>query len=82
MIYFLYGESARAYAGYPEVGSIINKNVKFEDLKFREKAMADFIFTFEGGKTVYMKNRHDAPPNGRQYSEEERLVIVLKAVPL
>ena len=44
--------------------------------------MAEAIFTFEDGKTVYMKNRVDAIPNGYQYSEEERLVIVLKAVPL
>lgn len=80
MIYFLYGEMARS-RGYPEIGAI-SKNAKFANIRFTEKAMADFIFTFEGGKTVYMKNRHDAPPNGRQYSEEERLVIVLKAVPL
>lgn len=44
--------------------------------------MAETIFTFEDGKTVYMKNRHDAIPNGYQFTEEERLVIVLKAVPL
>ena len=81
MIYLLYGEVARERMGYPEIASI-SKNAKFEDLRFTERAMADFIFAFEGGKTVYLKNRHDAPPRGRQFTEEERLIIVLKAVPL
>jgi len=78
VIYFLYGEMARS-RGYPEIGFIVRK---YEDIRLTEKAMADFIFTFKDGKTIYMKNRYDAPPNGRQYTEEERLVIVLKASPL
>lgn len=80
MIYFLYGEPARS-AGYPEIGSIIG-NPKLSSIRFTEKAMADFIFKFRDGKTVYIKNRHNAPPDGYQYTEEERLVIALRAVPI
>jgi hypothetical protein len=81
MIYFVFSGTVRIYSNFPEIG-FISKHTKFADLPFKEKAVAEKIFTFEGGKTVYMKNRHDALPNGYQYSEEERLVIVLKAVPL
>lgn len=81
MIYFVYSDVVQEHAGFPEIGSISKKS-KFADLRFKEKAMAESIFTFEDGKTVYMKNRHDALPNGYQFTEEERLVIVLKAVPL
>lgn len=81
MIYLTYSETVQEHAGFPEIGSI-GKNTKFADIRFKEKAMAECIFTFEDGKTVYMKNRHSDLPRGYQFSEEERLIIKLKAVPL
>lgn len=81
MIYFVYSDVVQKHAGFPEIGSISKKS-KFADLRFKEKAMAESIFTFENGKTVYMKNRHGNTTNGYQYTEEERLLIILKAIPL
>lgn len=81
MIYLTYSKTVREHAGFPEIGSI-GKKTKFADLRFKERAMAESIFTFEDGKTIYMKNRYDSNPKGYQFTEEERLVIVLKAVPL
>lgn len=78
MIYLLYNETIRERLGMPEIGSLCG--TKYDERKFIEKALADFIFTFKDGRTVYMKNRHGA--EGQQYTEEEMLLIKLKAVPL
>jgi hypothetical protein len=82
VIYFIYSDQVRKHHNVPEIGSV-NVNFKLSNVGFEQKAaLAESIFTFNGGKTVYMKNRHDIIPNGYQFTEEERLVIVLKAVPL
>lgn len=67
--------------GYPEFGCLDNFS-KYATLRFKEKASAESIFTFENGKTVYLKNRFINPQDGYQFTEEEQLVIKLKAVPL
>lgn len=67
--------------GYPEI-CYINSFPKYASLRFGEKAKADSIFTFENGKTVYLKNRYVDPQDGYQFTEEEQLIIKLKAVPL
>lgn len=81
MISLQYSEFVQKSLKYPKFG-VINKNSKFEDLRFKEKSLADFIFEFEGNKTVYMKNGYTSPPQGYQFTDEEKLVIVLSAVPL
>jgi hypothetical protein len=38
---------------------------------------SDFIFSFQEGKTIYYKDRY---ATDYQYTEEERLILMLKAV--
>ena len=46
-------------------------------MSIRHITSADCIFEFQGGKTVYFKDRY---AENYQYSEDERLIIKLKAV--
>lgn len=79
MIFFLYSNWVRERKGFPEVNAVSGKT-EFDNLGFQEKAMAETIFTFKNGKTIYLKNRFINPANGYQYSEEEMVVLKLKAV--
>ncbi len=80
MIYYVYSTWVQKNLGLPEIG--FTNGVVMQNRLFKENASADTIFTFKDNKTVYLKNRFDPIPNGYQFSEEERLIIALKAVPL
>jgi hypothetical protein len=78
MIYFLYGEYAVRACGLPEIGCA----AKAPGPEYRFMDLAEASFSFHGNKTFYWKNRYGEVPGGYQYTDEERLILKLKAVPL
>lgn len=79
MIYLLYSETVQKTKGLPEIGCSMRS---IDGIRFDLKGFADQIFHFDNHKTIYWKNREEPPPYGYQYSDEERLIIRLKAVTL
>lgn len=79
MIFLRYSNAVRETWVLPELASTTKG---LDRLSFKVKAIADEIFMFEDHKTVYIKNRLVQTPYGYQYTDEERLMIILKAVPL
>lgn len=79
MIYIIYPEIVQRTFGKPELG-VFHTDVN--KIGYKDIHCADSIFELKDGKTKYYKNRHAAPPAGYQYTEEEKIMIALKAVPL
>jgi hypothetical protein len=80
MIFFIFGKTAQGRLAIPAVGFTVKKDTGYE--RFITRDAADYIFTFEAGKTVYLKNRHGALSGGYQYTEDEQIIIRLKAAPI
>ena len=70
MIYLTFSEWARNRINVPSIASCVR------DYPRNLIMYADTAFFFSGNNTIYCKDR---PGNRYQYTEEEKIMIVLKA---
>ena len=75
MIYFIYSDMYANYAKWPKYVAYDQPNVAEMPLIWIQAA--DYIFEFKDGKTVYIKDR---TYKDYQYTDEERLVLILRSV--
>lgn len=80
MIYVIFPEIVQQIYRKPELAVF---HIELHKIGFKDKANADSIFELKNGKTIYYKHRYQDPRGpGYQYTEDEQLMLRLKAVPL
>ena len=72
MIYLKFNHIVGERYGVPE---LLVLNTSFENMKIRLKYIAEEIFEFSNGKTVYYKDRGGS---NYQYTEDEIIMFKLK----
>ncbi len=77
MIYLILHERAAEKAGIPI--HLAFNYTSASRIPFGLMQVAEYAFSFDGDKTVYIKDRY---ADEYQYTSEERLILKLKAVQL